>query len=146
MIRNYLLTAIRNLWRSKVFSGLNLTGLAVGMASATLILLVIHNEWTFDDFHQNKAVLYKVWNRETVNGSLFCWDNTPRVMGPVLKQDYAGIANVCRDDDHWTVTDAGDKKMSSHMNAVDPSFLSMFSFPWSPAAPPPRCKTPMPWS
>jgi ABC-type antimicrobial peptide transport system permease subunit len=129
MLKNYLLTAIRNLWRSKAFSFINLTGLAVGMASATLILLVIHNESTFDNFHQHKPVLYKVWNRDIVNGSLYCWDNTPRVMGPVLLHDYPGIANVCRDDDHWTVTDAGDKKMSSHMNAVDPSFLSMFSFP-----------------
>ncbi len=129
MIRNYLLTALRNLWRSKAFSILNLTGLAIGMASATLILLVIHNEMTYDNFHANKTVLYKVWNKAIVNGALFCWDNTPRPLGPALKQEYPGIAGMCRIDDHWTVTDAGDKKMSSHMNAVDPSFLSMFTFP-----------------
>jgi ABC-type antimicrobial peptide transport system permease subunit len=129
MIRNYLLTALRNLWRSKAFSILNLTGLAVGMASATLILLVIHNEMTFDDFQHNKANLYKVWNRDIVNGSLFCWDGTPHPLGPDLLQEYPAIANMCRIDDHWTVTDAGDRKMSSHMNAVDTSFLSMFTFP-----------------
>jgi putative ABC transport system permease protein len=129
MIRNYLLTAIRNLWRSKAFSVLNLAGLAVGMASATLILLVIHNELTYDNFHKNRSTLYKVWNRQIVNGSLFCWENTPRPLGPALKQEYPGIADMCRVDDHWTVTDAGDKKMSSHMNVVDPSFLSMFTFP-----------------
>jgi putative ABC transport system permease protein len=38
MLKNYLLTAIRNLWRSKAFSFINLTGLAVGMASATLLI------------------------------------------------------------------------------------------------------------
>jgi putative ABC transport system permease protein len=129
MIRNYLLTALRNLWRSKAFSVLNLTGLAVGMASATLILLVIHNEVSFDDFHQNKAVLYKVWNREIVNGALQCWESTPHPLGPALVKEYPGIANMCRVDDHWTVTDAGAQKMSSHMNVVDPSFLSMFTFP-----------------
>jgi putative ABC transport system permease protein len=129
MIRNYLLTALRNLWRSKAFSGLNLTGLAVGMASATLILLVIHNEVTFDDFHHNKATLYKVWNRDIVNGSLFCWDGTPQPLGPDLIHEYPAIARMCRVDDRWTVTDAGDKKMSSHMNVVDTSFLSMFTFP-----------------
>ena len=69
MLKNYLLTAIRNLWRSKAFSFINLTGLAVGMASATLLLLVIHNESTYDDFQQNKAVLYKVWNRDIWNTS-----------------------------------------------------------------------------
>ena len=129
MIRNYLLTALRNLWRSKAFSVLNLTGLAVGMASATLILLVIHNEMTYDNFHKNRPLLYEVWNKEIVNGSLFCWDNTPHPLGPALKQEYPGIAAMCRVDNHWTVTDAGDKKMSSHVNVVDPSFLSMFTFP-----------------
>ncbi|HEV2480275.1 MAG TPA: ABC transporter permease [Puia sp.] len=129
MIRNYLLTALRNLWRSKAFSALNLTGLAIGMASATLILLVIHNEVTYDDFHHNKATLYKVWNRDIVNGSLFCWDGTPHPLGPDLIHEYPAIANMCRVDDRWTVTDAGNKKMSSHVNIVDTSFLSMFTFP-----------------
>jgi putative ABC transport system permease protein len=129
MIRSYLLTALRNLWRSKAFSGLNLAGLAVGMASATLILLVIHNEVTFDDFHHNKATLYKVWNRDIVNGSLFCWDGTPHPLGPDLVHEYPAIANMSRVDDRWVVTDVGNKKMSSHMNVVDTSFLSMFTFP-----------------
>jgi len=142
MIRNYLLTALRNLWRSKAFSVLNLTGLAVGMASATLILLVIHNELTFDDFHQNKTLLYKVWNRDIVNGSLFCWETTPHPLGPDLVHEYPGIANMCRIDDHWTVTDVGDRKMSSHLNAVDTSFLSMFTFPMIAGDPATALKNP----
>jgi putative ABC transport system permease protein len=129
MLKNYLLTAIRNLWRSKAFSFINLTGLAVGMASATLLLLVIHNESTYDDFQQNKAVLYKVWNRDIVNGALTCWDYTPNALGPALVHEYPGITNMTRVDDRWSVTIAGDKKMSSHANVVDTSFLSMFSFP-----------------
>ncbi len=129
MLKNYLLTAIRNLWRSKAFSFINLTGLAVGMASATLLLLVIHNESTYDDFQQNKAVLYKVWNRDIVNGALTCWDFTPNGLGPALVHEYPGITNMTRVDDRWSVTIAGDKKMSSHVNVVDTSFLSMFSFP-----------------
>jgi putative ABC transport system permease protein len=129
MLKNYLLTAIRNLWRSKAFSFINLTGLAVGMASATLLLLVIHNESTYDDFQQNKAVLYKVWNRDIVNGALTCQDFTPKGLGPALVHEYPGITNMTRVDDRWSVTIAGDKKMSSHVNVVDTSFLSMFSFP-----------------
>ena len=117
MIRNYLLTALRNLWRSKAFSVLNLTGLAVGMASATLILLVIHNELTFDNFHNNKATLYKVWNRDIVNGSLFCWESTPQPLGPDLVQEYPGIANMCRVDDHWTVTDARSEEHTSELQS-----------------------------
>ena len=129
MFRNYLRIAFRNLWRSKGFSALNLTGLAIGMASATLILLWIHNEWSFDKFHRNNATLYKVWNRGIVNGSLECWDNTARPLGPVLRQEYPAITNMTRVDNRWVVTQSGDVKMSSHVNVVDSTFLELFSFP-----------------
>src|SRR6202040_4228810 len=90
---------------------------------------VIHNESTYDSFHKNKATLYKVWNRDIVSGELSCYDGTPMPLGPALLQEYPGIANTTRVDDRWAVTDVGEKKMSSHMNVVDPSFLTMFSFP-----------------
>ena len=54
MLRNYLNIAIRNLWRTKGFSFINITGLAVGMASAILIFLWIYNELSYDQFHKNK--------------------------------------------------------------------------------------------
>ncbi len=129
MLRNYLLTAFRNLWRRKGFSFINLTGLAVGMASATLILLWIHNESTYDDFHVNRNRIYMVYNRGVFSGSLQCWPNTPKILGPTLKQEYPGIEEVVRWDNRWFVTDVGDKKMSSHALIVDSTFLNIFTFP-----------------
>jgi ABC-type antimicrobial peptide transport system permease subunit len=129
MLKNYWTIAIRNLLRSKGFSLLNLVGLSVGMASATLILLWIHNESTYDNFHTNKNQLYQVWNRGIISGELACWNNTPKILAPALRREYPNIANVCRTDNRWFVTDVGEKKMTSHVLIVDSTFLSMFSFP-----------------
>jgi len=129
MLKNYWTIAIRTLLRSKGFSFLNLAGLSVGMASATLILLWIHNESTYDSFHSNGAQIYQVWNRGIISGKLACWNNTPKILAPTLRREYPAIANICRADNRWFVTDAGEKKMSSHALVVDSTFLSMFSFP-----------------
>ena len=131
MIRNYLKIAWRNLIRNKGFSAINISGLAVGMASAILILLWIYNEVSYDRFHKNKGYLYAAWNRGTFDGKLQCWDNTPKILAPTLKQEFPEIAEVSRQYSRWYVTRVGEKKVSSKALVTDPSFLSMFSFPLS---------------
>ena len=129
MLSNYLRIAFRNLWRSKGFSFLNLAGLAVGMASAILILLWIYNESTYDNFHRNKDRIYLVYNRGIVSGKVECWNLTPNPLAPILKKDFTGIAAAVRTDNRWFVTRVGEKKVSSHALVADSGFLSMFSFP-----------------
>ena len=80
-------------------------------------------------FHANKEYLYEAWNRGTFDGKLQCWDNTPKILGPTLKQEYPEIADMARQYSRWYVTKAGDKKISTKALITDPSFLSMFSFP-----------------
>ena len=129
MLKNYWKIALRNLWRRKGFSFINITGLTIGMASAALILLWIHNEISYDDFHPNKDRIYQAWNRTTSNGRTNYWYGTPRALGPALLKEYFGIANTARMDNRWFVTAVGEKKMSSHSLIIDPSFLSIFHFP-----------------
>ena len=81
MIKNIFKVAIRNLLRNKVFSIINISGLAIGMASAIVILLWMYNEISYDRFHANKDYLYEAWNRGTFDGKLQCWDNTPKILG-----------------------------------------------------------------
>ena len=96
MLRNYLNIAIRNLWRTKGFSFINITGLAVGMASAILIFLWIYNELSYDQFHKNKDYLYQAWNRGVFDSKLQCWNSTPKILGPTLKEEYPEIAEIAR--------------------------------------------------
>ncbi len=130
MLKNYMVIAWRNLMKNKAFSFLNITGLAIGMASAMLILLWVQNEVSYDRFHQNKEYIYEAWNRGEFDGKLNCWQNTPKILGLTLKKDFPEIEQVSRNYGGWFVTAAGDRKFSSPYLITDPSFLSMFSFPF----------------
>jgi putative ABC transport system permease protein len=130
MVKNFLKIAFRNLWRSKGFSAINILGLTVGMASAILILLWIQNEMSFDRFHNNKDRLYEAWDRETFDADLHCWNTTPKILGPTLKQDYPEIENATRVNwgNNFLFT-IGEKRITAMGTCVDPAFLTMFSFP-----------------
>lgn len=129
MFKNYFKIACRNLLRTKSFSLINITGLVLGIGCCMLICLWIYNEVSFDQFHKNRKYLYQAWNRGTFDNKLQCWNVVPKPLAAALKEEYAGIQNTCRTDSRWFVTVVGDKKLSTQALVVDPSFLSMFSFP-----------------
>ena len=64
MWRNYLNIAIRNLLRHKVYSLINILGLAIGMACCVLILLFIQHEWSYNRHHEKSARIYKVMRQK----------------------------------------------------------------------------------
>lgn len=131
MLRNYLKIAFRNLTRNKSFSILNIAGLAIGMASAMLILLWVQNELKYDNFYKNSDRLYQSWNRDRVNKGINCWNNTPKILGPTLKKDYPEVEKATRVNwDATTLLNVGEKKLNVTGTMVDPDFLTMFGFPF----------------
>ncbi|HVY75067.1 MAG TPA: ABC transporter permease [Puia sp.] len=129
MVRNYFLVAIRNLKRNKVFSAINILGLSIGMASAVLILLWVQNEMSYDRFHKKGDRLYEMYNRATMNGTISCWDFTPKIMAPTLKKDYPEVEDAVRFSNANFLFSVGDKHLNLAGNFTDSGFLRMFSFP-----------------
>lgn len=130
MFKNYLKVAFRNLWKNKGFSFINIVGLAVGMASAILILLWIQNEVSYDDFHEKKDRIYEAWNRAEFSGELHCWNTTPKVLAAAMQRDFPEVEHTCRVD--WggrLLFTVGDKRLMIRGNVVDSIFLQVFSFP-----------------
>ena len=68
MIKNYFKIAWRNLLKNKVYSFINITGLATGMAIALLIGLWIWDELSFDKYHKNHDRLAQVMLNQTMKG------------------------------------------------------------------------------
>jgi putative ABC transport system permease protein len=131
MIKNYFKIALRNLYKNKAFSALNISGLAIGMASAMLILLWVRNELRFDNFYPNSSRLYQAWNRDKGNNGLNCWNTTTKPLSPALKQGFPEIEQASRVN--WNagiLFDYKDKKMKVTGTMVDPDFLTMFEFPF----------------
>ncbi|HSC38740.1 MAG TPA: ABC transporter permease, partial [Chitinophagaceae bacterium] len=130
MFKNYLKIAFRNMARSKGFTFINIAGLAIGMASAIIILLWIQNELSYDRFHEKTDRLYSAWNRSVFDGKLQCWNTTPKILAPTLKQDYPEVESTARVN--WgnsLLFSLGDKRLNVEGTMVDPDFLTMFSFP-----------------
>jgi putative ABC transport system permease protein len=130
MIKNYFKVAYRNLIRNKGFSFINITGLAIGMAAAILILLWIQDERSYDQFHTNKERIYQVWNRVPFDGKLRTWNSVSEPLAPAVVKDLPEVELAVRvgyDDN--TLLSVGDKKIILSGNIVDSGFLRMFSFP-----------------
>ncbi|GAB3220331.1 ABC transporter permease [Algoriphagus aestuariicola] len=75
MFRNYLKIALRNLLRNKGFSITNILGLTIGCASTLFILLWVHDELTFNKFHQNYENIYQVMANRNYNEEIFTDQN-----------------------------------------------------------------------
>src|SRR5260221_5662755 len=88
MFANYIKIALRILIRNKGYSFINLSGLAVGLASAILILLWVQNEISYDRFHTKSDRIYKMFSRDNFNGRTDVWPTTPSLMSPELNQSY----------------------------------------------------------
>jgi putative ABC transport system permease protein len=131
MIKNFFKTAWRGMVKNKFYSTINILGLTIGMTSAILILLWIHNEMSHDRFYEKTDRIYLANNRDKVNGEMFAWNNTPKPLGLAIKKDYPEVEDVVRLNEYAAnfLLTVGDKHFSLHGEFADSDFLKMFSLP-----------------
>jgi putative ABC transport system permease protein len=130
MLKNFLKVAWRSLRRGKGFSVINISGLAVGMATALLILLWVQNEFSYDSFYTHSDRLYQLWRNGKDNTGITSFNITPQILGPTLKQDYPEVERATRVFwDETLLLSRGEKKINIKGTMADPDFLEMFDFP-----------------
>lgn len=131
MLGNYIKTAIRNIKRQKVYSFINIFGLAIGMACAVLIFLWVQDEMGYDRFHEKADRIYRVEFDQKYSTGLFHVGVTCYPLGPAVKEEVPDVAEVARVVRLGSILfRQADKAMYEDNNvAVDPSYLDMFSFP-----------------
>ncbi len=71
MFKNYLKVALRNLWKNKVFSAINIIGLSAGLAVCLLIVLYVKDESGYDKFYAQSENIYRVDADIFFNGTQF---------------------------------------------------------------------------
>jgi predicted permease len=127
MFRNYFKTTLRNLWKNKTYSFLNIFGLAVGIACAALIFLWVEDELTYNHYFSNRDNLFNVKDQQTYDGTTFTFDATPGPMAQGIKAEIPGIKNTARCTwGNQLLFSVGDKAIYDLGDYVDPAFLSMF--------------------
>lgn len=125
LLANYLKVAVRSLRRHKVYSVINISGLAVGLAAVFLVVLFISHELNFDSHHQNARRIHRMVLEDFVG--------TPYILGNILKEQTPGIEEVLRlkhltDDGPILVEAHGRKFMEKALYMADASLFKVFSF------------------
>ncbi len=131
MIRNYFLIAVRNILRDKVFSMVNIVGLAVGITCFLALFLFIQDELTFDRFNSafDSSQIYRVYVKIAVNGSEDTSSKTAQVLGPILQQSYPEVKAYSRVGYFGARAFKYNDKLfrSGRIYAVDSTFFKIFA-------------------
>ena len=136
MLVNYLKIAVRNLLKNKVFSGINIAGLALGIAAFILILEYISFERSVNQFHTNLPTLYRVLMQDNKSG--LNSEFVPPGIGPLLKQQFGEVARYCRTTGGSTqgvvttsnpVTGKSFRESGDVATMIEGTFFDLFSFP-----------------
>jgi len=92
MLKSYFITAFRNLFKYKGFSAINIIGLSLSMTVCLLIVIVIIDQLSYDDFHKNKKRIYRVLtNDEMTEFFITRYASTAFPMAQYLKENYPQI-------------------------------------------------------
>src|ERR1700719_2371739 len=97
MFKNYCKIAIRNLWKNKVFTAINVSGLSIGMASSMLLFGWVAFQLSYDNFHTKKKDIYRVALYSYQHNSLvFKSAENYAALGPALKADLPEVVDAAR--------------------------------------------------
>ena len=130
MLKNYLRVALRNLWRHKGFSFLNIMGLTIGMSACFLVFLYVKFELSYDDFHSKGDRIYRIVT-DIVNPSETLHFSVAAPAMPVAaKRDFAEIEKTVRFDPGNMLVRRGELKIQEeNMAYADSTFFEIFDFP-----------------
>lgn len=131
MWKNFVKVAIRNLRRNSIFNIINISGLAIGLASSIFIIMYIINEVSYDRFHAQGKQMYRMYLDAKIAGDELkgAW-NSP-AFGPTFHADVPELVKFCRldlggNDLIWN--DPGNRHLENNVLYADSTFFDVFSF------------------
>jgi predicted permease len=129
MFKNYLKIAFRTIRNHKGYSLINITGLALGMAICILILMWVRHELSFDRFHTNRDLIYRIYQDYHHAGGISQFSNVPQPVGPEVQNTMPEAEFVTRFlDDDFTFRYEENLFTERDVRYIDPDFFRMFSF------------------
>ncbi len=132
MFANFFRLTFRNLRKSKTYSIINITGLAVSLAASILLLLWVKDEISFDGFHKNGDGIYRVATKFNQDGKEIIWGSTSAPLAVFAKKELPEVQNTCRINDVYNMSlfEYNNKKFfETKCGQVDSTFFDMFTFP-----------------
>jgi len=132
MLKNYLKTAFRNLWKNKTYSFLNIFGLAVGITCAGFIFLWVENENNYNRFQAKYDNVYQVMEHQAYDGKNYTFAATPGVLAPAMKNELPGVIATARTTWQQKVLfSLGDKAIYEKGFFADSSLFDILTLPFA---------------
>src|SRR5215210_2344941 len=96
MLKNFFKIAVRNLLKRKVYTLINILGLATGMAVCLLIILFIQDELSFDKFHEKGDQVYRMVLERKYPGRSTSYSIIPQTIGEAVKKEFPEVKESTR--------------------------------------------------
>ncbi len=130
MFRNYLVTALRNLIRHKLYSFINIAGLAVGLACVIFVILFIRDELSYDTWIPGTQGLYRIEVEIYVAGhNPLAIASVPFAMPSAMHDEIPEVTGMTRLNPNTMTLMVGDRQFLEHVNSVDPAFFQLIKLP-----------------
>jgi putative ABC transport system permease protein len=131
MFKNYLKVALRNLWKNKGFSALNIIGLATGLAVCLLIVLYVKDELSYDKFNVNANRIYRLDADIYFNNTEANMAVAPDPLPPAMVTDYPEVQQMVRINNQGDILIKKDNQniQDHHAAFVDSTFFKIFTCP-----------------
>src|SRR5476651_2331663 len=139
MLKNYFKTAWRSLMRFKVFTLINILGLAIGISAALVIYLIVHYDFTFDKFEKDNDRIYRVVSDMKFSGNPYHNSGVPAPVGEAVRSELTGIETVAAFHQHNSetkVTIPGNTKqplvLKNQENLIfaDANYFKLIPYEW----------------
>jgi len=130
MLKNYFKIAVRNLKRNKIFSFINIFGLAVGLTCFMLIAVYVYNELTYDTYPDNAKDIYRINLSVTGNGNVVVYPDVDVAVGNGIKTAFPEVKAFARISNISDYVKYNNRQFKEdHLAFADSNFLEMFSIP-----------------
>ena len=130
MFKNYLNMVFRSIWKYKVFSAINILGLAVGLACSLLILMYVQYELSYDRYHEKEDRIYRTTLQGTIAGNVLSAPIGPYPMAAALRNEFPEVETAARFRQFFqeALVSIGDiNYQEAEVFHVDPQFFDIFS-------------------
>lgn len=144
MLKNYLKTALRNLWKNKGFSAINIAGLATGIATCLVILLYVIDELSYDKYNLQADNIYRIDEEIKFGDNHYDGADVPALMGPVFAKDFAQILHYTRFRNRGglTIKKGSEKFRENKVVNADSTLFDVFTLPFLDGNPKTALKNP----
>ncbi len=130
MLKNYFKIALRNLRKNKIFTAINILGLAIGLACFMLIAVFVYDELSYDKYPADASNIYRVTLSVTGNGNVAVYPDVDAGVGEGIKNAFPGVKSITRLSPASDFIKYADRQFKeAHLAFADSNFLKLFSIP-----------------